>query len=251
MSNVIFSTMQSDGSPSLPAVVLVHSDAGNKEQFASTIEHLDSAQYRSCAFDRRGHGASSAPRDGKFGYAAESDDIFEIADSAGYDRFVVIGHSGGGDVAFKAANERPGRIVALLLIDPGPDPEVIPDDQKKATIQALRDDYEGTIEMYYRSIAGPDGKLADEIVNTAQATPPATVIGINVFLDEFKPRDYAGHFKGVAHAIIQPEYDVDGALHRMQPGMTHEGIGDAGHWIHMVAPAKFNAALDRFLERLV
>lgn len=251
MPDVTFATLQADGSPNRPAVMLVHSDAGNKEQFGSTIEHLSSAQYRTIAFDRRGHGSSSAPSSNEFGYAVESNDVFDVADETGYDRFVLIGHSGGGDVAFKAANERPGRIIALLLIDPAPDPAVIPDDQKKATIEGLRDDYKSAIGKYYRSIAGPDAQLADQIVRTAQATAPETVIGINTHLDEFRPRDYAGQFTGVAHSIIQPAYDIEGALHRLQHGMTHESIGDAGHWIHMAAPAKFNAALDRFLERLM
>jgi pimeloyl-ACP methyl ester carboxylesterase len=50
--------------------------------------------------------------------------------------------------------------------------------------------------------------------------------------------------------VIQPDFDVEGALHRIQPGMTHEAIGGAGHWIHMVAPEKFEAALDQFLARM-
>jgi hypothetical protein len=83
-------------------------------------------------------------------------------------------------------------------------------------------------------MARPDPQVADPIVATAQATPPETVIGIQEHLYEFRPCGCAG-FTGPSHAIIQPQFDVDGALHRIQPGMTHEAIGGAGHWIHMVA----------------
>ena len=250
MPNVDFAIAHHEGAKNKPAFILIHSDAGNKEQFASTFDHLKAKGCSVVSFDRRGHGQSSMPKDGKFGYAAESDDVFDVADSAGYDRFVVIGHSGGGDIAFKAANDRPARVSGMLLIDPGPDPAVIPADQKAEILKALRDDYKNSIGHYYRSIAGPDPVLADQIVATAQATPPQTIIGISENLDQFKPREYAGRFKGPAHAVIQPEYDVEGALHRIQPAMTHEGIGDAGHWIHLVAPPRFEAALDRFLDRL-
>jgi pimeloyl-ACP methyl ester carboxylesterase len=190
------------------------------------------------------------PKDGKFGYVAETGDIFAVADIAGFMRLALVGHSGGGDVAFLAANDRPERVAGLLLVDPAPDPAVVPDQQKAATLEGIRNDYKGSIGQYYRSIAGPDREVAQQIVATAQATPPATIIGICEHLDEFKPRDSAGRFKGPAHAVIQPQYDAEGALHRIQPSMTHEAIGGAGHWIHMVAPQKFETALDRFLTRL-
>jgi pimeloyl-ACP methyl ester carboxylesterase len=248
--NVDFAIERYDGVKDRHGFLLVHSDAGNKEQFALMFQHMKKANMSVLSFDRRGHGQSSMPKDGKFGYVAEADDIFEIADGAGFDRFVLIGHSGGADVAFEAANDRPERIVGLFLVDPAPDPAVLPAKQKKETLEGLRRDYKRFIGEYYRSMAGPDVAIADQIVAMAQATPPETIIGINEELDAFNPHEHAGRFKGPAHSVIQPEYDVEGALHRIQPSMTHEAIGGAGHWIHMVAPGKVEAALDRFLGRL-
>ena len=245
--NVDFSISRHVGAQNRPAIIFVHSDAGNKEQFQSAFKHVQDAGWSVASFDRRGHGKSSMPNDGKFGYAVESDDVFAVADKAGFDRIVIVGHSGGGDVAFKAANERPARVAGLLLVDPAPDPAVLPPEQNAQTLDGLRKKFTETMGNYYRSMAGPNPQIAEEIVATAQATLPATIIGINEHLKEFKPRDYAGQFRGPAHAIIQPEFNVEGALHRIQPGMTHEAIGGAGHWIHMVAPEKFEAALDRFL----
>jgi pimeloyl-ACP methyl ester carboxylesterase len=248
--NVDFAMEKHLGAKNRPAIIFVHSDAGDKEQFASAFEHVRTAGWSVASFDRRGHGKSSMPKDGRFGYAVESDDIFTVADKTGFERIVIVGHSGGGDVAFKAANERPQRIAGLLLVDPAPDPAVIPEEQTAQTLAGLRKDFKGTMGSYYRSMAGPNRAIADEIVTAAQATPAATVIGINEHQKEFKPRDYAGKFAGPAHAVIQPEFDIEGALHRIQPGMTYEAIGGAGHWIHMVAPVKFEAALDRFLAQV-
>ncbi len=249
-TNVGFAIERHIGAKDRPAIIFIHSDAGNKEQFASAFEHVRAAGWSVASFDRRGHGQSSMPKDGKFGYAIESDDIFSVADEADFERIIVVGHSGGGDVAFKAANERPQRIAGLLLVDPAPDPAVIPKEQTAQTLAGLRKDFKSTMGSYFRSMAGPNRAIADQIVATAQATPTATIVGITEHQNEFKPRDYAGKFAGPAHAVIQPEFDVEGALHRIQPGMTHEAIGGAGHWIHMVAPVKFEAALDRFLVRV-
>jgi pimeloyl-ACP methyl ester carboxylesterase len=250
VSIIDFATEHHEGAKQRPSIIFIHSDAGNKEQFNSAFHRLKSLDYGVVRFDRRGHGHSSVPQDGKFGYNVESGDIFDVADAAGVDRFVLIGHSGGGAVAFKAANEQEGRVIGLLLVDPAPDPAVIPAEQKAATREGLQNDYKAFLNQYFRSIAGPDAKIAEQIVGTALATPSETMIGINEHLDEFKPRAYAGQFKGLAHAVLQPQFDVDGALHRLQTGMTHETIANAGHWIHMVAPMKFEAALDRFLDRL-
>lgn len=238
------------GDKNRPGIIFLHSDAGNKEQFDSAFDHLKVQGWSLAAFDRRGHGKSSMPKDVKFGYANESGDVFDVADVVGFKTFVIVGHSGGGAVAFKAANDQPTRIAGTLLLDPAPDPSVTPKDQTTQSIAAMRKDFKSTIAQYFGSMAGPDAGLAKDIVATAQTTSPDTIVGIQEQLYTFRPQDYAGKFTGPAHSIIQPEFDIDGALHRIQPGMTHEAIGGAGHWIHMVKPDKFNAALETFLARV-
>lgn len=248
--NVDFAIKSHAGSKAHPAVVFIHSDAGNREQFDSAYNHLKAQGWSVASYDRRGHGQSSMPADRKFGYASESGDVFDVADAAGFKSFVVIGHSGGGAVAFKAANERPERIAAMLLVDPAPDPAVISKHQTAQSIEAMRKDFKSTIGQYFSGMAGPDSGIASQIVATAQAARPEAIIGIQEHLYEFKPRDYAGKFTGPAHAVIQPEFDIEGALHHIQPGMTNEVISGAGHWLHMVSPEKFEASLDRFLAQI-
>jgi pimeloyl-ACP methyl ester carboxylesterase len=249
-ANVDFAVKWHLGATNRPLIVFVHSDAGNKEQFDSASDHARNAGWSVCALDRRGHGKSSMPKDGMFGYAAESSDIFTIADDAGFERIILVGHSGGGAIAFKAANEHPERVAGLMLVDPALDPTVIPSEQILQTLASLRKDFRVTMTRYFSAIAGPNLALADRIVATALKTPPATIIGITENQLDFRPRDNAGRFAGPAHSVIQPEFDTDGALHRLQPSITHEIIGGAGHWIHMAEPKKFEASLDRFLKRV-
>src|SRR4051794_28720777 len=81
----------------------------------------------------------------------------------------------------------------------------------------------------------------------SRATPPETVIGVTE-----PARFYSGAIRrritGPALSIIQPQSDVEEALHRMLPGFRHVAIDGAGHWIHLAAPdvaSKFYPAMSR------
>jgi pimeloyl-ACP methyl ester carboxylesterase len=230
------------------AILFVHSDAG-------TLHHWDhvratiAPQHATAALDRRGHGGSEFPANGSFAPSDAAEDIQAAADAAGFERFVLVGHSGGALVALAFAHLHPERVAGLVLVDPPPDPAVLPSDVVEGTMQALRGDrYEETVENYYRSIAGSDPKVVDAVLADARATPKATVIGTFAALAAFKPKDFVGRYHGPALSIIQPAYDVDGALHRIG-GFAHAGIGNAGHWIHLGATDRFLEVLRGFLAR--
>ena len=150
------------------------------------------------------------PKDGKFGYAVETDDVFVVAD-ARHDRFDVIGHSGGGEVAFTAANDRPDRIVGLLLVDPAPDPAVVPTDQNAATLKGRRDDYKGSIGQHYCSIAGPNPEMANQIAATAQSTSPAMTLLIEV----------PAYPLTMPARANQRQFSTGGQIFAMRPAGTH------------------------------
>jgi pimeloyl-ACP methyl ester carboxylesterase len=230
-------------------ILFVHSDAG-------TLHHWDDVraglapQFVTAALDRRGHGRSEFPANGSFAPSDAAGDIEAAANVAGFDRFVLVGHSGGALVAICFAHFSPERVFGLVLVDPPPDPAVLPSGVIESTMQALRSEqYEATVEQYYRSIAGSDPKVADLVAADACATPKATVIGTFAALAAFKPKDFIGRYRGPALSIIQPEYDVEGALHRIG-GFGHVEIGGAGHWIHLGAKERFVGELKTFLARV-
>lgn len=74
---------------------------------------------RLIAVDRPGYGDSSSPPAG-YSYAAFVEDLVELADNLGLDRFCVAGHSSGGPYALAAAALLPERVVACAAVSSDP-----------------------------------------------------------------------------------------------------------------------------------
>lgn len=225
-------------------VLFVHSDCGNLHHWDSVRAKLDGSP--TAAFDRRGHGKSDPPKSGSFACGDAASDITAVADALGYERMILVGHSGGALVSYAFSSLEPDRLLGLVLVDPPPDPAVLPPGMIEDTLEKLNGkDYDATLEGYYGSIAGDDPKVASRIIADARATPKATTIGTFEAMSRFKPADFSG-YEGPALSIIQPQFDVDGALHRIAR-MEHIAIGGAGHWIHLGAPDRFFEALEDFI----
>jgi pimeloyl-ACP methyl ester carboxylesterase len=202
------------------------------------------------AFDRRGHGDSDLPRNSDYSVERSADDVLAVADALNVDRFVLVGHSGGGAVAFAFAAQYPERVAGLLLVDPMPDPAALPPGLLQSKLASMEgDDYEQTVTEYYGSIAGPQAYLKERIVNEVLAAPREVVTGtLRAFMD-FRPLSYSGKYRGPALAVIQSQFDSPHALHRIG-GFPHTVIDGVGHWLQIGAPDEFNRQMKRFLDQV-
>jgi len=231
-------------------ILLVHADLGTLGQWDEVRDSWNN-QYTTIAFDRRGHGRSGIPRNGAFSFDDGADDVLAVADQLGIDKFVLIGHSGGAVTAWAFAAKHGSRVAGLLLIDPPGDPAALPPDLIENTLAAMRGpDYQQVAESYYRSIGGSNPKVVDRIVADARATPQATLVGCFEALRDFTPRKYAGRYAGPTLSVVQPQYDIEGALHRVPPGWPHVTIPGTGHWIHLDAPRAFLDCANKFLAEV-
>lgn len=239
------STLEREG-PGTP-VVFVHSDGGVGGHWDLAMKHLVGKR-PSVKFDRRGHADSDAPADGLYDYARCAGDVLAVADACEFPRFFLVGHSGGGAIAFATAARAPERLAGLLLVDPAPDPSALPPGQIAQTVEMLRgDDYEKTISAYYSSIAGSDPKLAKRIVHDAVTTPRETMIRTTEASAQFDAQSMADRYPGPKLSVIQSPFDLPGALHRLGSGFPFKSIDGVGHWLHLGAPDRFHAILDDFL----
>src|SRR5262249_13563552 len=154
------------------------------------------------------------------------------------DRYMLVAHSGGALTAFAYASLEPDRLLGLILVDPPPDPAVMPRGMMEGVLEKLRgEDYAKTLESYFRQTAGEDEKVVHRILTDAKATPKETVIGTVEANMRFNPREFLG-YEGPALSIIQSQYEVPGALHRIAQIET-VAIDGVGHWIHLGAPERF------------
>ena len=107
-----------DGRPGAPGLLLIHGTAGSAAWWDPVIPALAGA-YRVIRVDLLGHGRSSSPAGG-YGIPAHARRVGAALDRLGAGRVTVIGHSMGCMVATALAEQRPGTVVALVLIDMGP-----------------------------------------------------------------------------------------------------------------------------------
>jgi len=110
-----------DGKPGAPALLLIHGTAASTAWWDPVVPRLAGA-HRVIRVDLLGHGRSSSPAGG-YGIPAQARRVGAALDRLGAGRVAVIGHSTGGSVATALAEQRPGVVAALALIDTGPSPD--------------------------------------------------------------------------------------------------------------------------------
>lgn len=104
----------SDGRP----VIALHGWLDNAGSFDLLAPELPG--WHILALDAAGHGSSDS-RSADSGYNIWQDlgDVLEVADTLGWDRFDLLGHSRGGAVAMLFAATFPERVARLMLIEGG------------------------------------------------------------------------------------------------------------------------------------
>jgi len=105
------------GSRSAPLVVGVHGLSGNMKSFDFVGEFLGGDALQLVALDLRGRGNSETTGPGTYGWENHAFDVFAVADTLGFERFSLVGHSMGGSVAMKAAELDGSRLDAITLVD--------------------------------------------------------------------------------------------------------------------------------------
>lgn len=236
-----------DGGRGQPAVLFVHSLAGNIGHWAEALERCRAAR-RAIAFDLRGHGGSGQPStDAAFAIEALAGDVEATADACGLERFVLVGHSLGGGVALAYAGAHPERVERLLLLDPIGDGTRIPSEAVKPFLDSLDSDrYSSTIESYWESISGPDPAVRERLLRDLRATPRATVVGGFRAAMQFDPASALARYRGPTLAVVTPHNDAPFSLHQVGK-LPHRVIEGTGHWIQLDRSAEFGKILAGFL----
>lgn len=111
--------VRQDGPRDAPALALVHGLAGSTHWWDAIVPELAGA-YRVVRIDLLGHGRSAKPQGPGYSVPEHARRVGAALDQLGVRRAVGIGHSTGGLVVTALAEERPGLVAALALIDTGP-----------------------------------------------------------------------------------------------------------------------------------
>lgn len=105
------------GSPSNPPIILVHGLMSHRGVWIRTVEALKD-NFFCITPDLPGFGDSDKPDNGDYTIAKQAERILKIADHFDFEKFVVIGHSMGGQIAtYLAATLTPQRVRKLVSVD--------------------------------------------------------------------------------------------------------------------------------------
>jgi non-heme chloroperoxidase len=109
---------RAQGDPGAAAVLFVHGWMMSGAVWDAMLPHVRSPSWR-VVVDLRGTGMSDAPNGG---YSLEryAADVLAVADAARLERFVLVGHSMGGQIAQLVAARTPDRVRGLALYCPVP-----------------------------------------------------------------------------------------------------------------------------------
>jgi len=102
------------GEPTNPPLFLIHGYLSSHHVWRQTIPALQD-QYYCIAVDLFGHGRSAIDPKGDYSIPAQAQRILALANELGFDRFSLVGHSMGGQIAmYIAACLAPERVVRLV-----------------------------------------------------------------------------------------------------------------------------------------
>ncbi|MFO1079777.1 MAG: alpha/beta hydrolase [Reyranellaceae bacterium] len=108
--------LRDEGNPDGIPMVLIHGSMGSLHMWEGWVGELGK-KARLITVDLPGHGLTGAwPRD-DYTVDAYADFVEALVDVLNLDRFVLVGHSMGGAVAWTFAATRPDRVSQLILVD--------------------------------------------------------------------------------------------------------------------------------------
>jgi pimeloyl-ACP methyl ester carboxylesterase len=211
------------GDPSAPPLVLLHGMPSDCSTWAEIAPEL-AFRYRVIAPDQRGHGASA--RTATYSLEEMREDLRQLADALGLDRFILGGHSMGGTVATLFAERYPGRLAGLIVVDsPPPDGSAISGPGARPDGDLPYD--WAVMPAIFAQLKDPDPAWWAEL---PAITAPTLVIG-------------GGSTSPVPQQLLA---EVAGLV----PDATLVTIEGAGHAVHRTRPAEFLGVLGPFLRRI-
>ncbi len=233
------------------SVLLVHGSGGDTTHWAETLPQLASSHW-TAAFDLRGMGESDAPADNSYALPDMVDDVVAVADSIGFGRFALVGHSFGASVVAAACGRIPERLLGAFFLDGAGDLRGLPQDAVQAWAAGMEPDrYAESVQRWFVQLLAPATPATRaRVLDTLDRTPRAAYVGAMTQLFAFDPAGAIRGFAGPKALLSVRSLDGPLSLRQAVPELSCAFVDDVSHWLQLDGPDVVNAALERFLESL-
>ena len=234
------------------------------DNFAPSIAKL----FRTLAVDLRGHGDSWWHPKAEYDVEGHVADVVEVIDALRVDRFVLVGHSLGGEIAIRIAAARPKSVIGLVIVDFGPElnphgsDRVLADFNDSVRTWDSLSEYEVWLQkrrplispaMISDLSAGalrtrPNGGYllkCDPALGTAKTREKNTAMLWKIIASIASP---VLVLRGIGSAVLHA--DVAERMEKMLPNGCLWTITHAGHAVMVDNPEGFAEALYPFLSQL-
>jgi pimeloyl-ACP methyl ester carboxylesterase len=237
-----------DGGPrDRAAVVFLHGLGGSLDLWPWQLAHARRTR-RAVAIDLRGHGQSSAARDGDYSLPSFAADVLAVLRRLGIERCALVGHAFGATVAAAVAAQDPGRIAALLLVDPlGDATRAPPADRQRLAAGPSAEAARKLLDVSWHALLR-DGRPGTRlrVLRELYRAEPAMLGSALAGLARHSPADDLARFPGKVVALWTTANDEPFALPALLPALRAERVEGVSHWVMLDAPE----VVDRLVDEL-
>ncbi|MGH8868041.1 MAG: alpha/beta fold hydrolase [Actinomycetes bacterium] len=249
------------GAPSTPVVgtgdhkvICLHGWFGSSAGWGWLPEVLDRERFSYAFPDYRGYGTRRG-EPGEYTMSEIAEDTVALADSLGWDRFSLVGHSMGGMAVQRVLVTAPGRVRKLVGVGAVPASGVPFDERGWALFSGAADDVEKR-RMIVAMTTG--GRLSPVWVNQVvrHSLDVADRTAFAAYLEAWANTDFAAEVKGspVPVLVVAGEHDpalgapvMEETWMRWYPHATLEVMPNAGHYPMFETPVSLATTVEGFL----
>lgn len=235
-------------------VVALHGWFGSAASWAPLWPHLDGGSFSYVFPDYRGYGdRRSEP--GAYTLAEAAADVLALADSLGWRRFSMVGHSMGGSVMQRVLADAPERVRTMVGVSPVPAGGVPFDAETRALFDGAADDpakRRAIIDMTTGNRL--TGVWLDAMV--AHSLSASARDAFAAYLAAWADTDFHREIEGspVPVRVIVGEHDpalgaeaMAGTFQRWYPDVEVEVLGNSGHYAIDETPVALATLIERHL----
>jgi pimeloyl-ACP methyl ester carboxylesterase len=228
-------------------VVLVHGGGADRSHWHA-LAPLLATDRQIVLFDQRGYGESDPPVDGNYSLGAMASDVVAVANGAGLEAPVVVGHSFGGAVVAAAVGRFPTRFSGAVFLDSAGDIRGLSAAQVAEWRGSVGPDrFRASSRAWFEQIltdARPETR--QHVLATLGLTSRETYVGSMEAVLGFDP-SVVRRFGGPTLLVTVRSLDGPMGLRAALPELPNVFVEDCSHWPQLDQPGQVADILRPFL----